>query len=89
MQSTVGDHYHLRGKYRGAARKVCKTIAEQSIFSPVVFHDLKNCDFPFLQKCIRNEIKIVQIDDISKTESFISKKYVFFAIKFGFSSNNT
>ena len=46
----VRDHYHITGKYRGSAQRVCNTNVKLNQRIPVIFHNLKNYDSHLIMK---------------------------------------
>ena len=67
----VRDHYHITGKYRGSAQRVCNTNVKLNQRIPVVFHNLKNYDSHLIMKELGKFDLIVNV--ISKgLEKFMS-----------------
>ena len=50
----VRDHYHLSGKFRGAAHEVCNLKYKFPKFFPVVFHNLSGYDSHLFIKTLGN-----------------------------------
>ena len=81
----VRDHCHLTGKYRGAAHNACNLKFKIPKFTPVIFHNLANCDSHlFIKnlgktrgeiKCIpNNEEKYISFSKIIPVDSFVNKE---------------
>ena len=50
----VRDHYHLSGKFRGAAHEICNLKNKVRKFFPVVFHNLSGYDSHLFFKTLGN-----------------------------------
>ena len=50
----VRDHYHLSGKFTGAAHEVCDLRYKVPTFFPVVFHNLSGYDSHLFIKTLGN-----------------------------------
>jgi len=48
-RDAVKDHYHITGRYRGAAHSNCNNLPEQI---PVVFHNLRGYDAHHLMQAV-------------------------------------
>ncbi|XP_018404604.1 PREDICTED: uncharacterized protein LOC108781186 [Cyphomyrmex costatus] len=51
------DHCHLTGRYRGPAHKGCNVNYKDSLYIPVVFHNLSGYDAHFVMKEIATKFK--------------------------------
>ena len=77
----MGDHYHLSGKFRGAANEVCNVKYKIPKFFPVVFHNLSGYDSNLFITLKNSKAYISCIPDneenyISFTKQVIVDKFV-------------
>ena len=78
----VRDHYHLSGKFRGAAHEVCKLKYKIPKFFSVVFHNLSGYDSHLFIKTLGNskgDISCIPNNEenyISYTKQVIVDKFV-------------
>ena len=81
-EDTVRDHFHLSGKFRGAAHEVCNLKYKVPQFFPVVFDNLSVFDSHLFIKTLENsegDISCIPYNDennISFTKQVIVDKYV-------------
>ena len=68
----VRDHWHLTGRFRGAAHRKCNFKYQEQDFVPVVLHNLSSYDGHLIVKCLSYDNN--QIDVIAKSE----EKYLTF-----------
>ncbi|KYN37224.1 hypothetical protein ALC56_08411, partial [Trachymyrmex septentrionalis] len=68
----VRDHYHLTGRYRGPAHSNCNLNYKNSLYIPIVFHNLSGYDAHFIIKEIATAYE-GHVDVLSITkEKYIS-----------------
>ena len=69
----VRDHYHLSGKFRGAAHEVCNLKCKFPKFFPVVFPNLTGYDSHLLIKILEIAKEIFLEYQIMKKTTFLSQ----------------
>ena len=78
----VRDHFHLTGKFRGAAHEVSNLKCKVPKFFPVVFHNLSGYDSHLLIKRLENSEEVISCipnneeNYISFTKQVIVDKFV-------------
>ena len=81
-EDRVRDHFHLSGKFRGAAHEVCNLKYKVPTFFPVVFHNLSGYDSHLFIKALGNsqgDISCIPNNEenyISFTKQVIVDKFV-------------
>ena len=80
MDEKVRDHYHIIGKFRGAAHFICNANFKISKKVPVVFHNLKGYDGHLIMKELSNfDVKIDVIPcGLEKYMAFIVNRWLVF-----------
>ena len=53
----VGDHCHYKGKYRGAAQKICNLKFHVPNEIPLVFHNGSSYKYHFIRKELANKLE--------------------------------
>ena len=81
IEDKVRDHYHITGKYRGAAHKECNLQIKISNKSPVTFPNLEGYDGHIIFRELNNSeninIKVI-LKSTEKYMSFIFNKTIIF-----------
>ena len=72
----VRDHCHITGKYRGSAHNYCHLklrIELESIKIPVIFHNLKGYDSPFIMQKIGRMMEEEIVYDVVRVKKALEK----------------
>ena len=77
----VRDHYHITGKFRGAAHKECNLKLRIPQKLPFIFHNLEGCDGHFIFRELNNftntDIQVIPKSTEKYMSIIINKKIIF------------
>ena len=76
----VRDHFHLSGKFRGAAHEVCNLKYKVPQFFPVVFHNLSGYDSHIFIKTLGNSEGDISYKPNNEETTFLSRSRSSFTI---------